>query len=744
MVSPPVYIPTAATSQHPQQKYPVCGQQQQWTPPPLPMVVEAAGAVNPFLELLRWQHMDYLRHVYLELCRQHLPSSFRPPRESFNRWLMERRASSLDQIDPLLPSPTTICSLPSHNGNRSQHIPPDTTEAELPTKLSSINYDRPKTFLSTSSTSKKPFGSNGTSSLPEITSPPSAPPPISASLPSSVPSNSSPSSSISLFYEIIDDLPLKLPYSSSRRDHNIAVKTYAEALLPFLHDRHLHNKPHQVVPPNTSTTTPGTPAEDPSSPLLDVLYNWCQHITTGGNISPLPKLPSPSSLPCQSTTLLPPTSTAWGDSAQQNPFPSQLHEEAFSLRHLARPLALQLWSSAVETVCDSLLRHSHTAALHTRRHQQELTTTAATAELRSSAQHSDCCVDGNWRDVGVVKKKNIGEDNGKTNPVVSNGKMDCWKVRWGIEAAGGGGGNCGWLNATHDTRKCRGTGCVAVVGGRDVRGGRKLRVCLRRLANLWERFAVTQRIKEGLTASGDFGFLGLLRTGSGFVSFRRPAHIVEDLDESVVDLFKAAVFCLLCRYNAQAGPAGMEGRGLQSAIPEAMMLMLRDNMGVSCECFASPFNATLPTYLSMFPDVDALFGSRGSFFSETFVEGSYEANPPFDERVMEAMGRKMIESLDVATLPLSFCVILPDWSNGPSPYLEQLTHSRHLHGYLRVGAGEHKYRAGMWDQSEHFTAVSGSCLLVLQNKAGKDKWPLTDQLVQQLEFAWTQGGGGGH
>ena len=47
------------------------------------------------------------------------------------------------------------------------------------------------------------------------------------------------------------------------------------------------------------------------------------------------------------------------------------------------------------------------------------------------------------------------------------------------------------------------------------------------------------------------------------------------------------------------------------------------------ECFASPLNCYCPRFCSAFPDTDSVFGSVGSFFDFEFVEGSFEANPPF-------------------------------------------------------------------------------------------------------------------
>lgn len=67
--------------------------------------------------------------------------------------------------------------------------------------------------------------------------------------------------------------------------------------------------------------------------------------------------------------------------------------------------------------------------------------------------------------------------------------------------------------------------------------------------------------------------------------------------------------------------------------------MLHSRLGVQLECFASPLNCRFDQYCSAFPDVDAPFGSLGSFFSFAPKEGSFEANPPFVPDVMLAAVR---------------------------------------------------------------------------------------------------------
>lgn len=53
---------------------------------------------------------------------------------------------------------------------------------------------------------------------------------------------------------------------------------------------------------------------------------------------------------------------------------------------------------------------------------------------------------------------------------------------------------------------------------------------------------------------------------------------------------------------------------VQAAAGPPVFKLLRDRLAVGCECFASPLNAAFSRFGSAFPDVDAPFGSAGSFF----------------------------------------------------------------------------------------------------------------------------------
>ncbi|MEE6520082.1 hypothetical protein FKM82_017879 [Ascaphus truei] len=85
------------------------------------------------------------------------------------------------------------------------------------------------------------------------------------------------------------------------------------------------------------------------------------------------------------------------------------------------------------------------------------------------------------------------------------------------------------------------------------------------------------------------------------------------------------------------GTAQYEGSGLQGALPVQVFQALHRLFGVTSECFASPLNCYFKQYCSAFPDTDGYFGSRGPCLSFFPVSGSFEANPPFSEELMDAM-----------------------------------------------------------------------------------------------------------
>ncbi|MEQ2252552.1 mRNA (2'-O-methyladenosine-N(6)-)-methyltransferase [Ilyodon furcidens] len=212
------------------------------------------------------------------------------------------------------------------------------------------------------------------------------------------------------------------------------------------------------------------------------------------------------------------------------------------------------------------------------------------------------------------------------------------------------------------------------------------------------------------------------------------------IDDPRFEKFPARVWCLLKRYQAMFGRGTNEGFGLQGALPVTVFEALNRQFGVTFECFASPLNCYFKQFCSAFPDIDGFFGSRGPFLSFSPVSGSFEANPPFCEELMDAMVTHFEELLDQSSEPLSFIVFVPEWRDPVTPALTRMEASRFLRHQLNIPAYEHEYRSGSQHickrDEMYYRAVHGTAMLFLQNDAGFVKWAPTPERLAELNTAY--------
>lgn len=216
------------------------------------------------------------------------------------------------------------------------------------------------------------------------------------------------------------------------------------------------------------------------------------------------------------------------------------------------------------------------------------------------------------------------------------------------------------------------------------------------------------------------------------------------IDDPRFEKFLSRVWCLIKRYQAMFGAGVHEGTGLQGALPVPVFEALHKQFGVSFECFASPLNSYFKQFCSAFPDCDGFFGSRGPFLSFSPVSGSFEANPPFCEELMDAMVSHFEDLLERSSEPLSFIVFVPEWRDPPTPALTRMESSRFKRHQLTVPAFEHEYRSGSQHtckrEEMYYKAVHGTAVLFLQNSAGFAKWEPTAERVQELQGAYRVSG----
>jgi len=171
-----------------------------------------------------------------------------------------------------------------------------------------------------------------------------------------------------------------------------------------------------------------------------------------------------------------------------------------------------------------------------------------------------------------------------------------------------------------------------------------------------------------------------------------------------------------------------QSSSLQAAVPYSLMNYLNTALDVNFECFASPINSYLPNYCSAFKDTDENFGSSGSFFNYDSTIGSYEVNPPFAENIMNLTVDHITNMLSKSNDPLSFIIILPRWDDTHS--IITLRKSPFLVTEIIVNAKQHSYRQS--DQQKQFLAIHDTLIFILQNTEGFQKWPIDQQIVNNI------------
>ncbi|XP_064823643.1 mRNA (2'-O-methyladenosine-N(6)-)-methyltransferase [Oncorhynchus masou masou] len=212
------------------------------------------------------------------------------------------------------------------------------------------------------------------------------------------------------------------------------------------------------------------------------------------------------------------------------------------------------------------------------------------------------------------------------------------------------------------------------------------------------------------------------------------------IDDPRFEKFLSRVWCLIKRYLVMFGAGVNEGTGLQGALPVPVFEALNKQFGVTFECFASPLNSYFKQFCSAFPDTDGFFGSRGPFLNFSPASGSFEANPPFSEELMDAMVTHFEKLLEKSSEPLSFIIFVPEWRDPLTPALHRMETSAFRRHQMSVPAFEHEYRSGSQHickkEEMYYKAVHGTVVIFLQNAAGFVKWEPTPERIQELLAAY--------
>ena len=197
--------------------------------------------------------------------------------------------------------------------------------------------------------------------------------------------------------------------------------------------------------------------------------------------------------------------------------------------------------------------------------------------------------------------------------------------------------------------------------------------------------------------------------------------------------FEPALAVLLLRYDA------LKGGAFQRGLPPGVMAVLKKDMGVFLEGFASPLNCYFPRYCSLFPDCEFAFGSLGSFFEFRPLDGSFSAFPPPALPVALATVHHIEDVLVSSSRALSFVLILhgkiADDSWAP---LQAALTSMYFANRLVLAPKEHILTDGFAHgrDEDAQTSFFTTHLIVLQNEAGSKRWPLTDNVEKSLREAF--------
>ena len=96
-----------------------------------------------------------------------------------------------------------------------------------------------------------------------------------------------------------------------------------------------------------------------------------------------------------------------------------------------------------------------------------------------------------------------------------------------------------------------------------------------------------------------------------------------------------------------------------SSVPPRLLQLLN----IDTELFGTPLNTSLDRFCSPFIDIEAAFGSLGSFATFKMTEGKYVFNPPYDTRLMNKACKHLIQQISIVKAPIYVLCILPCWDS---------------------------------------------------------------------------------
>jgi len=165
-------------------------------------------------------------------------------------------------------------------------------------------------------------------------------------------------------------------------------------------------------------------------------------------------------------------------------------------------------------------------------------------------------------------------------------------------------------------------------------------------------------------------------TRSGKQSLELSADIPTRIYTEMVGQTSQAKVVRLVAYYVLIGALGGNFWGLFPTFYQA----IEGKFGTAAvECFASPFNHTLPQFYSLLSPIERQYGSVGDFFKDFIMDEKYMAyviNPPFIEPVMQQVFRDVQEKL-ANTRKVSVILYLPYWRDIVDPFIKQVRDTKH-------------------------------------------------------------------
>lgn len=220
----------------------------------------------------------------------------------------------------------------------------------------------------------------------------------------------------------------------------------------------------------------------------------------------------------------------------------------------------------------------------------------------------------------------------------------------------------------------------------------------------------------------------LYRLGRVFVKYN--SHIYDRLVKRYLGdphCFKFYMFEMGFNYYM------LEGQSFQWCIPPQSLQILEKTLAVNTELFASPSNALVPNYYSLFY-VDRYFGASGNFFNidpTSILMGTYEVNPPFIEQLFIESSKIICNMLQISqqtNQDLLFIYIMPDWLD--SGGYQYMVNSGYLIEEIVLKHNEHYYFHSM--KNRLISANFETHVLIVGTRKAKERWtePVKTQFIK--------------